>query len=115
MEWYQHGYLHREDGPAYESADGYKKWVWLNKLHREDGPAVEYPNGDQEWYRHGKLHREDGPAVELRAGDKLWYVSGKLIPSRDVRQHLMSHVDLLASKNREAYKNCVKNLFLDEY
>jgi len=41
---------HREDGPAYEGADGdYKEW-WINdKLHREDGPAIECADGHKEW------------------------------------------------------------------
>ena len=32
--------LHREDGPAYETTDGYKAWHINGKLHREDGPAM---------------------------------------------------------------------------
>src|SRR5436190_769296 len=37
--------FHREDGLAFESADGGREW-WLNAmLHREDGPAVEHADG----------------------------------------------------------------------
>ena len=62
-EWYCHGQLHREDGPACEYANGYKKWYRNGVRHREDGPAVEYLDGEKYWYQKGKLHREDGPAV----------------------------------------------------
>jgi hypothetical protein len=47
VEWVNEaGYLHREDGPAYESFlvqkdKVYKEW-WINgKRHRIDGPAIE--------------------------------------------------------------------------
>ena len=75
--FFKNGKLHREDGPAIESPNGYKAW-WINgKLHREDGPAVEYASGDKCWYKNGKLHREDDPAVEYVSGDKCWYKNGK--------------------------------------
>ena len=48
--WYQHGILHREDGPAIEYTDGKKSWWQYGKLHREDGPAVEWGDGKIEWY-----------------------------------------------------------------
>ena len=69
--------LHREDGPAIESADGSK---YLNKnveFHREDGPAIEWAGGSREWWFKGKLHREDGPAIEYPNGDKSWYLNDK--------------------------------------
>jgi hypothetical protein len=34
------------------------------ELHREDGLAVESPDGYTAWYKNGKRHREDGPAIE---------------------------------------------------
>ena len=53
--WYnEEDQLHREDGPAYELADGTKKW-WLNgQRHREDGPAIEWFDGYKEWYLNGE-------------------------------------------------------------
>ena len=69
--------LHREDGPAYEDADGSREWFINGKRHREDGPAIEYANGDEEWYLNGKRHREDGPAIEWANGSKWWYLNGK--------------------------------------
>ena len=48
--WRLNGVLHREDGPAYEWADGTKFWYLNGELHREDGPAIEYLNGSKYWY-----------------------------------------------------------------
>ena len=57
--WWLNGKLHREDGPAYEEANGYKSW-WLNdKRHREDGPAIEYAEGDKEWHLNGREVTEE--------------------------------------------------------
>ena len=47
------GHLHRDDGPALETVDGYKAW-WVNgKRHRLDGPAIEYHTGAKEWWING--------------------------------------------------------------
>jgi len=77
INWYKFGTdkLHREEGPAYENADGDKVWCLNDKRHREDGPAVEYANGNKFWCIKGKLHREDGPAVEYTSGRKEWYLN----------------------------------------
>ena len=81
--WYLNGKLHREDGPAIESADSSKSW-WLNgKLHREDGPAVEWASGSKTWYLNDKPHREDGPAVEWVDGSKFWYLNGKRVTEEE--------------------------------
>ncbi len=72
-------YLHRDDGPAVECANGDKEWYQNGKLHRLDGPAVERANGDKYWYQNGKFHREDGPAVEYANGDKFWWYNNKFI------------------------------------
>jgi len=34
--WYLNGLWHREDGPAYEHADGTRAWYLNGQLHRED-------------------------------------------------------------------------------
>ena len=57
--------------------NGYKEWFLNGKLHREDGPAIESAIGHKQWFLNGKLHREDGPAVEYAIGDKWWYLNGK--------------------------------------
>jgi hypothetical protein len=76
--WYLNDVLHREDGPAVEYSDGYKKSWYINGLlHREDGPAVEYSDGTKYWYINGERHREDGPAVECDNGDKRWWLNHK--------------------------------------
>tara|TARA_S200002703_G_scaffold115618_1_gene101167 strand:+ start:41 stop:406 length:366 start_codon:yes stop_codon:yes gene_type:complete len=78
------GKLHREDGPAIESADGTKHWYLDGKKHREDGPAAEYADGTKHWYLNNNLHREDGPAVELADGDKHWFLNGKEVTEQEV-------------------------------
>jgi len=51
------GYLHREDGPAVEYANGFKAWYLNNKLHRENGPAVEFANDNKRWYLNDRLYK----------------------------------------------------------
>ena len=77
-EWRLNGLLHREDGPAFETADGYKSWFRNDTQHREGGPAIEDPDGTKSWYRNGQLHRDDGPAIEYASGSKEWYRNGML-------------------------------------
>lgn len=49
---------HREDGPAFEYADGTKVW-WLNgQLHREDGPAIIHNDGYEEWWLNDRWFSE---------------------------------------------------------
>ncbi len=81
--WYLNGSLHREDGPAKESADGTKWWYLNGKCHREDGPAIEHPSGSKYWFLNGKYHREDGPALEYADGYKAWYLNGKQLTERE--------------------------------
>ncbi len=82
--WYnEQGQLHREDGPAYEWADGSKSYWKNGKLHREDGPAVEGANGTKSYWLNGKLHREDGPAVERADGTKFYYLNGQYCQEQD--------------------------------
>lgn len=47
------------------------------QLHRDDGPAVESANGSKEWWQDGKRSRVDGPAVELANGTKEWWIAGQ--------------------------------------
>ena len=75
-EWRLNGKLHREDGPAIETASGTKEWRLNGNLHREDGPAVEWSNGYNAWWLNGNLHREDGPATEYADGAKAWWLNG---------------------------------------
>ena len=57
----------------------YYKDKEMTICHREDGPAFEYANGDRSWWLNGKCHRIDGPAVEMRNGNRGWYVNGVFI------------------------------------
>ena len=66
--------LHRADGPAVERGSGRKEWWWHGLLHREDGPAL-ITRTFKRWYKNGNLHRDDGPAVE-GPGKQEWYQDG---------------------------------------
>ena len=52
--WYQHGFLHRKDGPAIIYPDGTQLWFYEGDLHRSDGPAIIYPDGTEKWFCYGK-------------------------------------------------------------
>ena len=56
-----HGYMHRDNGPAYVRPDGYKSWYQHGNRHRKDGPAVEWPSGRCEWYLNGSFIRQEDP------------------------------------------------------
>jgi len=83
--WFLNGKRHREDGPAYECANGDKEWYLNDKRHREDGPAVEYVNGYRAWWLNDERHREDGPAVEYPDGDKEWYLNDEEVTEEEHR------------------------------
>ena len=57
--WYKEGLLHREDGPALESAHGTKFWFKEGKYHREDGPAIEFADGTKEYWLDDKKYSEE--------------------------------------------------------
>lgn len=48
--------------------------------HREDGPAYISAQGDEQWYLNGIRHRADGPAIITRNGAEVWYRGGQLMP-----------------------------------
>lgn len=49
-------------------------------LHRIDGPAVDSENGFGVFYRHGKLHNTTGPAINYQH-EYHWYVNDVKITS----------------------------------
>ena len=55
--WYKDDRMHREDGPAYIGADGFKTWSIHGKLHRLDGPAV-ITKESTRWCYEGKWIKE---------------------------------------------------------
>ena len=68
-----------------EHPNGDKCWFLNDKLHREDGPAVESAaNGAKEWWLNDKLHREDGPAVEWADGAKEWWLNDEITTALEV-------------------------------
>jgi hypothetical protein len=62
---------------------GDKSWYLNDNRHREEGPAFEGANGSKSWWLNGKLHREDGPAIEDADGDKLWYLNGEYVTEEE--------------------------------
>lgn len=68
-EWYHHGQLHRcpdADGtemPAVENDSGYQAFFIDGEYHRDRGPAIITENWREVFYQHGVVHRLDGPAV----------------------------------------------------
>jgi len=76
LAWYQHGQLHRSDGPALVYPDGSEEWYQFGQLHRDDGPAVTDSAGSQFWYQSDELHRDDGPAVEEADGTRAYFRQG---------------------------------------
>lgn len=63
---------------------GTKEWYLHGFLHREDGPAIEHPDGSQLWFQEGVRHRLDGPAVQLADGTRKWYVRGKQVAKKSL-------------------------------
>src|SRR5690554_3848562 len=94
-EWYNlKDELHREDGPAIESTNGFKGWYLNGQRHRKDSPAIEYADGTKEWYKNDKLHREDGPAIEYTNGAKEWYINGTKLTENEFKQRTQHVVEL---------------------
>ena len=60
------GRLHRIHGPAQIFLRSMEKqWYYHGRLDNDNGPAVTRPSGTMFWYCGGELHREDGPAYIL--------------------------------------------------
>jgi hypothetical protein len=65
------------------------RWYLNDKLHREDGPAFEYANGTKWWYLNGEHHREDGPAIEYHPdGSKYWYLNGNELTEAEFNERM---------------------------
>jgi hypothetical protein len=76
-------------GYLYKYVNGFKEWYLNNKLHREDGPAIESANGHKEWYVNDKLHREDGPAIVYADGNKEWFLNDKQVSQKEFKRLLI--------------------------
>ena len=82
--WYRNGKLHRDDGPAVESANGTKAWYKYGRRHRSNGPAIIHPDGYKEWWSNGEIHREDGPAIISPYGYQAWFLNGTQIRRQEL-------------------------------
>ena len=74
--------------------NGDKEWFLNGKLHREDGPAYESANGNKSWYLNGKLHREDGPAMEFASGFKYWFLNGERVTEEEHKRQTSKVVEM---------------------
>ena len=78
------------------------------KYHREDGPAYESANGTKYWYLNGKLHREDGPAIERANGSKSWYLNGKEVTEEEHKRQTSKVVEMTMEEINKALGKQVK-------
>ena len=89
--WYnESNELHRENGPAFEWANGRKEYYINGELHREDGPAIEYASGSKFYCINGEPHREDGPATERANGSKAYYINGEELSKKEFNNRTKS-------------------------
>jgi len=68
--YYDHGKLHRTDGPALVSKDGIQYWYKDGLLHREGIPAIIAPDGENACFLNGRLTSFDGhPGISMLDDD----------------------------------------------
>lgn len=84
------GYLHSTCGPAVIDVLSLAAEYWVHGfLHREDGPAIVLRDLE-EWWINGKRHREDGPAiVDTLFHVSEWWIDGKVLSKPEVDQYKM--------------------------
>ena len=87
---------------------GTRYWYHHGKLHREDGPAIESAKGTRYWYHHGKLHREDGPAIEYACGDRRWYLNDQELTESEFNARMNPAVEMTVAELEK--KLGIKNL-----
>ena len=86
--------LHRENGPAFDSANGHKEWYQNGVYHRTDGPAIEHADGSKSWWQNGQRHRADGPAIEWTSGLKDWFINGVRMTEAEFLAATQSAIEL---------------------
>jgi hypothetical protein len=87
---------------------GDKSWYLNDNRHREEGPAFEGANGSKSWWLNGKLHREDGPAIEDADGDKLWYLNGEYVTEEEHKRMTSKVVEMTMEEINKALGKQVK-------
>lgn len=76
--WFKRGKIHREDGPAFICARS-QRWIIEGEYHRDgDEPAIIWADGDRYWYKHGLLHRDNDLPARESNGTYQWYFNGAL-------------------------------------
>jgi len=79
------------------TANGTREWHVNGFLHRDDGPAFEAENGTRFWYVNGRRHRADGPAIEWADGTREWYVDGRAVSKSDFPRAVNAYLAALAT------------------
>ena len=59
----KNGDLHREDGPAFESLNGYKEWCINGKWYKENGPARIWSDDAVEYWLNGKWYSKEDLSI----------------------------------------------------
>ena len=98
------------------TALGDKLYYLNNVLHREDGPAMETANGRKYWYINGKLHRVDGPSIDCPNGTKLWFKNGLLRATVRQNAHVCIHCYHMGTHEiRSGGLDCIPQVCTDGY
>lgn len=54
-------------------------------LHNEDGPSIEYANGTKWWMLNGKLHRDNGPAIIDKKEIVGYWINGEPATEEEIK------------------------------
>jgi hypothetical protein len=104
--WYLHGKLHRINGPAIITYDGYEFWYKEGMMHRDGDMPAYIAYGDKKWYKNGKRHRDNGlPAIIWEHGLFEWYVDDIKVGLLDLNEDDIKDNDVYTFDGKEYYCN----------
>lgn len=66
------GQVSRDDGPAFISSSGHRRYFINEMQSYKDHPANIGADGRVSWYFGCRIHRDDGPAWDCPNGHKQW-------------------------------------------
>jgi hypothetical protein len=81
--------------------NGDKFWHLNGLRHREDGPAFEGANGSMYWYL-------DGPAVVWVSGSKAWFLNGEHLTEEEFNERMAPTIEMTMAEINEALGKNVK-------
>lgn len=104
--------------PAKIDCDGTKEWYRHGILHRDNGPAIIHPDGKEEWYKDGERHNSDGPAIVYASGKRAWYLNGSRVTKNEFEEYKereMRNEKSPYQQYQEGYMYCKKgDMFWEE-